>query len=226
MTRKLIAIPMAFAVVFALGGVSKASAQVATPAVQIQMLTNSLTSPLVTSSTGATVARLVLNTTGSGEPVSISSLPFILSTGGGALSSSLFNCQAFNEANPTLSLSSATQNVLSSGVNSVALMSPIILQPNTSTTFDLRCDVSSTLVSGGTYTFSMNTVNVVASGTITGRQASVTVIGSSIPTPTTPGLPTTGASGNASRNVAILMGSVMLGGLGLILRKNNKTREA
>lgn len=240
MAKKLIAIPMALAVVFALGGASSAHAQVAAPAVQIQMLTTGLTSPLVASSTGATVARLQVNTTGSGEPVSISSLPFILSVANGALPSSLFNCQVFNESNPTVSLTASSSNVLSAGRNNIALNSPLILQPNTSTVLDLRCDVASNLVAGGTYTFSMNTSDLVATGTITGRQATVTVIGTTVnpgicsttgainfggalpcvfPTVQTPGLPTTGASGNAPRNIAILMGTVLAAGMGFALRK-------
>jgi hypothetical protein len=231
MLKKLIAIPMALAMVLAFGGVT-AHAQVAQPTVRIQMATNGLTTPLVASSTGATVARLLLDTTGSGEAISISSLPFILSTGNGALPSSLNMCQVYNETNPTVALNTyasgtiANTTGLASGVNRISLSSPIVLQPNTSTVLDLRCSVDPGLVAGGTYTFSMNTGDVVATGTLTGRQAIVTVNGPAVITPApivvTPGLPTTGAASDATKNIAILMGSVMLAGAGLAVRKTKR----
>jgi hypothetical protein len=230
MLKKLIAIPMALALVLALGGFTAAHAQIANPTVRIQMATNGLTSPLVASSTGATVARLMLDTTGSGEPISVSSLPFILSTGNGALPSSLNMCQVYNESNPTVALNSyasgtvAASTGLVSGMNRISLSAPIVLQPNTSTVLDLRCNVDPGLVSGGTYTFSMNTGDVIATGTVTGRQAVVTVNGPVVvpPVVVVPGLPTTGAGSNAATNIAVLMGTVMLAGLGLVMR-NKKT---
>src|SRR3989344_3735555 len=103
---KLIALPLLVAVFAMASFAGVASAQVAGPRVQIQLATNGLTNPLVASTTGATVARLSLNTTGSSEPVRISSLPFILTTGNGASADALYNCRVYNEAAPGVALNS------------------------------------------------------------------------------------------------------------------------
>jgi hypothetical protein len=221
--NKLIAFPTALALMAVLGfGIvgNVANAQVGGPRVAIQLLTTGLTSPLVATSTNATVARLVLDTTGSTEAVRITSLPYILTTGAGAQAAHLNNCRVYNEADLNTALNTGV--TLQSGLNNVALNAPLVLAANTVTTLTLRCDVSGDLVTGGTYTFSMNTANLVATGATTGLPALVLVRGAAVIPPTTPvvpvvpGLPTTGASGGSTGgNSAILFGSVLLAIMGL-----------
>jgi hypothetical protein len=216
--KKLMVLPVA-AAVLALGA-SAASAQVVGPRVALQFATNGLTNPLSASSTNAVIARLLLDTTGSSEAVSVSSLPFNIVTANGAMASSLQNCRVYNESNSSVALNSTSStNQAVSGVNNIAFMSPLVLQPNTLTTLSLQCDVNGTLVAGGTYTVNMNTANVVATGASTGQAALVTVRGSVVIPPVVvppviPGLPTTGASGQAAQNIAMLAASLLIASLG------------
>lgn len=224
--KKLMVLPVV-AAVFALGA-GAASAQVVGPRVALQFATNGLTNPLAASSTDAVIARLLLDTTGSTEAVSISSLPFNIVTANGALASSLQNCRVFNESNLSSSLSASSTATLFSGINNIAFNSPLILQPNTLTTLSLRCDVNGTLVAGGTYTVNMNTANVVATGASTGLPATVTVRGSVVIPPVVvppviPGLPTTGASGQAAQNIAMLAASLLIASLGFSYLKIKKS---
>lgn len=166
--------------VFAFASIGPAEAQVvAAPRVALQFATNGLSSPLVASSTNATIARLLLDTTGSTEAVRINSLPFNLIVGGGASASSLMNCRVFNEAAPTVALNTpaSATTTLSSGINNIALNASLVMAANTLTTLALRCDVSGDLAAGGTYTINMNTGNVVATGAVTGLPALVTIRG-------------------------------------------------
>lgn len=215
--NKLVALPLATAIM-ALGSFGVASAQVIGPRVALQFGTNGLTSPLVASSSDAVIARLLLDTSGSTEAVRINSLPFNLITGSGANASTLNNCRVYNESDLSTALNtSSSSTVMFNGINNIALSSSLILQPNTMTTLSLRCDVAGNLVAGGTYTINMNTANVAAVGATTGLPAAVTVRGAvvvpPITTPTTPGLPTTGA-GDSSRTFAMIAASLLLASLG------------
>jgi hypothetical protein len=194
-----------------------ANAQAVAPRVAIQLLTSGLTSPLTASSTGNVMARLVLDTSGSPEGVRINSLPFILTTGAGAASGTLINCRAFNEANGA-ALSASTTAGLVAGLNTLSLTDPLVLPAGTVTTIQLRCDTTAGLVSGGTFTFSMNTANVSGTGVSTGLPAVVSVRGAVpvIPPVVIPGVPNTGAGGEAAQNVALLLGSLTLATLGIL----------
>ncbi len=225
---KFLILPVAV-MAFALAA-STAGAQVIGPRVSLQFATNGLTSPLSTSSTDAVVARLLLDTTGSTEAVRIASLPFNLVVGNGASASSLRNCRVYNESdlNNALNTSSATATLFT-GINSIVFSNAMILQPNTLTTVSLRCDVGD-LVSGGTFTINMNTNNVVATGASTGLPASVTIRGAVVippvvvVPPVTPGLPTTGASGQAAQSVAMIAASLLLASLGFSYLKVKQQR--
>jgi hypothetical protein len=216
---KLMSIPVAlslFAVAFS------ANAQTIPPRAGIQLLTSGLTSPLVASSTGNVVARLVLDTSGSPEGVRISSLPFILSLGGGAAAGTLTNCRVFNESSGA-ALSPSNSAGLVAGLNSIGLSESLTLPAGTVTTLSLRCDASSSLVTGGNFTFSMNTANVSATGVSTGLPALVYVRGA-VPTPVpvpvpVPGVPNTGAGGEVAVNLSLLLGSLGLASLGLFMTK-------
>lgn len=221
MIRKSIVASLAFAIL-ALGSFGSASAQVASPRVALQFGTNGLTNPLVSNTTDATIARLLIDTTGSTEAVRIASLPFNLVLGNGALASTLDECQVYNEAAPNVALNSvASTTTMVSGINNITFNTPLVLAANTLTTFALRCDVDDTLVAGGTYTVNMNTNNVVATGATTGLPALVTIRGSvvvppvvvpPVVVPTTPGMPATG--GEAAQNIAMLLAAVLIAGLG------------
>ena len=224
MIKKSIVASLAFALL-ALGTFGSASAQVASPRVALQFGTNGLTNPLVENTSDATIARLLIDTTGSTEAVRIASLPFNLVVGNGAEADTLMNCRVFNEAAGTVALNSADDDdTLSSGINTITFSTPLVLAANTLTTFALRCDVGDDLVAGGTYTVNMNTANVVATGVTTGLPALVTVRGSVVVPPivtppivvvppvVTPGMPATG--GEAAQNIAMLLAAVLIAGLG------------
>jgi hypothetical protein len=221
MIKKLLVLPLAVAVL-ALGLAGSASAQTASPRVALQFGTNGLTSPLAANTSGATIARLLLDTTGSTEAVRIASLPFNLVLGSGAQASSLMNCRVFNESNPNVALNtpaSATTTMVS-GINNITFDAPMVLAANTLTTVALRCDIGSDLVAGGTYTVNMNTANVVATGATTGLPALVTIRGSVVVPPVTnppvtPGMPATGAGGEAAQMIAMLAASLLIAGLGV-----------
>ena len=217
--NKILAIPVAAALLMGVTGI--ASAQVIGPRVALQFATNGLANPLNASSTDAVIARLLLDTSGSTEAVRLNSLPFNIITGSGAMASSLQNCRVYNESNLSTALNTpaSVTTTMFSGVNSIVFNSPLILQPNTLTTVSLRCDVNSTLVSGGTYTINMETSNVVATGANTGIPAVVTIRGSVVVPPVfvppvTPGLPVTGASGEATQNVAMIAAALLMASLG------------
>ncbi len=227
---KFLAIPIAIAT-FAVGSLGIAGAQVvASPKVALQFATNGLTNPLVASSTGSTIARLLLDTTGSTEAVRISSLPFNLVLGGTATVSPLMNCQVYNEAAPTVALNTpaSATTTLNSGINNIALNNSLVIAANTLTTLALRCDVSGSLTAGNTFTVNMNTGNVVAVGALTGLPALVTIRGSAVVPPVvvppvvTPGVPATGAS-EATNAIAMITASLFIASLGfsyLTLKKS------
>lgn len=225
---RILVLPLAMAIM-AFGSFSSASAQTVAPRVAIQLATTGLTTPLVVGQTG-TMARLILDTTGSTEAVRISALPFNLVLGNGATSTALENCRVYNEANANVPISTnATTTVtLMPGLNTIRLNDPIVLSPNTITTLALRCEIDASLVAGGTFTFSMNTTNVAATGVTSGLPAVVTVRGAVVPppvAPVTPGLPNTGAGGDATRNAMILLGSAMIAALGIAYTRR-VSREA
>ena len=216
----------------ALGSAGIASAQTVNPKVALQFATNGLTQQLVASSTGATIARLMLDTTGSTEAIRVSSLLFNLIVGGGGIASTLTNCTVYNES--TSATTGPAVNNLSSGVNQVVLNPSLVLNPNTTTTLALRCDIASNLVSGSTYTVNMNTSGVSATGVNSNLPATVSVRGSTvIPPPTytppvTPGLPTTGAPNEVVTNIMLLAASLSLATLGfsqIYLRRKQDSED-
>src|SRR3990167_7646692 len=126
--NKLIVLPLAVATL-ALGSFGAASAQTIGPMVALQFGTNGLTNPLTASSSNAVIARLLLDTTGSTEAVRITSLPFNLITGNGAIASSLQNCRVFNEADLSTALNTPTSSTtpMFAGINNIVLNSPLVL---------------------------------------------------------------------------------------------------
>ena len=228
--NKLTVLPLALAIV-AFGSIGQAGAQVASPRVALQFATNGLTSPLAASTSSSTVARLLLDTTGSTEGVRIATLPFNLIVGGGGNASTLNNCRVYNESSPEVALNSNNAVTMASGINSFVLNNALVLNSNTMTTLALRCDVASTLVSGSTYTVNMNTNNVVASGVNSGLPAAVSVRGGVVVPPVVtppfvPGIPSTGAGGQVAQNVMMLFASLLLAGLGFSYLKRKSGSQA
>jgi hypothetical protein len=224
--NKFLAVPVVVAMLALSFG--WASAQTAMPRVALQFASNGLTNPLTAGGDDAVIARLLLDTTGSTEAVRIQSLPFNVIAGNGASASTLGSCRVYNESDTNSALNSSTGS-LSSGLNNIGLSNALVLPANTMTTLSLQCDIANDLASGGTYTVNMNTSSVVATGATTGTTAVVTVRGAGVPTtpttpttPNTPGLPTTGAGGEAAQNIAMLIASILMAGLGFsyLTRRN------
>ncbi len=218
--KKILILPIALALMAVTVG--SANAQVVpTPRVAVQLATTGLTNPLVEGSE-ATLARLVLDTTGSNTAVRIASIPLSLNLGSGALASTLTDCAIVNEGNNNaLTSGSNIEDSLSSGMNTFTLDTPIVLAANTVTTLRVRCDIDNNLVSSGTYQFSLNTSNVVATDPVSGTQALVTLRGVAVPPVVTippvviPTVPNTGAGGEASTNAVIILGTLVAASLGL-----------
>lgn len=233
--KKFLILPIAVA--FMAFGVGSANAQVvAAPKLAVQLATTGLTNPITVGS-DATVARLTLDTTGSNTPVRISSLPLSLSVMNGANAASLTNCRVFNENNTSTALNSSNNipSALTAGMNTITLDSPIVLPAGTVTTLDVRCVAAANLVPGGSFQFSLNTANVVASDPTTGTPAVVTVLGATTPVTipvtvpvtvpvVTPTVPNTGAGGEASTNVMVILGSLAAATLGLAYARKAATR--
>jgi hypothetical protein len=144
-----------------------------------------------------------------------------------------------NESNTSVDLNTGSRmpSNLVNGLNTIVLDQTLVVPAGSSVTVALRCDIGDNLVTGGTYTFSMNTTEVAATGVSTGLPAVVYVRGQATPpvvippvvtppatpapsNPGTPGLPATGSGGDVAANLAILLGATLVGTLGLrVLQK-------
>jgi hypothetical protein len=217
--KKLLVLPVAVAMLSLSFGIANAQVVAPAPRLAVALETTGLTNPL-TIGTNATLARLTLDTTGSNTGVRIASLPLVLTTGAGATSTSLTNCRVFNETTGGALTSGVNiPGTLVSGMNSLTLDTPITLPAGTVTTLAVRCDIGSNLVTGGTYQFSLNTANVVATDPVSAVPAVVTLRGVTtpviVPPVVIPTVPNTGAGGAAPMNIAIILGSIAVAGFGL-----------
>lgn len=219
--KKLLVLPVAVAILGFSFGTANAQVIAPAPRLAVALETTGLTNPL-TIGTNATLARLTLDTTGSNTAVRIASIPLSVTTGVGATTTSLTNCRVFNEATGGV-LSSGTNipATLASGMNSITLDTPFVIPAGTVTTLAVRCDIASNLVTGGTFQFSLNTANVVATDPVSGAAAVVTLRGVVVPPVIVvppvviPTVPNTGAGGQATGNIAIILGSLAVAGFGL-----------
>lgn len=243
-TKKLLAIPLTLGMVALTTGVWPASAQTGqrTPRVAIQLASTGLTSPIIAGMSDAVMARLLLDTTNSSEPVRVASLPFNLLLSNGANAGDLNNCEVYDEDDSRTIISRAPE--LRAGINHLELDPHLVLEANTLTTVALRCDVGDDLNSGATFTFSMNTATFTGAGENTGDEATITVLGatSTPTTPTTtstpptddstdeespaptPSLPTTGAGGQAGLNISIIIGSLLTTMTAILYAKSGKPK--
>jgi hypothetical protein len=190
------------------------------PALSVQLLTQGLTQNAGAGTQNAIMAIARLDTTSSNEDIRISSLPLILTTGGGANGSSLQSCHLANANNISspLSTSGNVPSALNSGVNTLALDTPLVLPRGSVTMLDLICNVSTTAAAGGSFTFSINTANVMATGVTSGLPAQVSITPGAvvIPPTTYPGVPNTGAGGEAGSNIALIVGSLLVASFGYL----------
>jgi len=215
--KKTLTLGVAFALV-AFFGVHQASAQVATPNLLINLVSDSVATNIAPGSSNVILANIRLDATTSSDDIRLAYLPLILSTGNGA-SASVLTCRTTNSASPLFALNTGNnaQGTMSSGLNTITFDNPLIIARGTSTSILVRCDVSSALVTGGTYQFSINTNNVVATSATTGLPAVVGVMRTPVVVipPTVPGIPNTGFGGDVTTNIALILGSVVVAGLGL-----------
>lgn len=199
---------------------SLANAQVATtPNLLVNLVPDSVASSINANTSNVILANVRLDATTSSEDIRLASLPITLTTGNGARASDL-TCRVVNAASPTVALNTGNNasTTMVSGLNRINLDNPVVIARGTTTNLLVRCDIGSGLVVDGTYQFSINSNNVVATGNTTGTPAVVGVTRASTPVvvpPVVPGIPNTGFGGNASTNVALILGSIVVAGLGL-----------
>ena len=215
--KKTLTLGVAFALV-AFFGISQANAQVATPNLLINLVPDNVVSNIAPGASNAILANVRLDATTSSDDIRLAYLPIILSTGNGARASDL-TCRTANSATPNNALNTGNNasTTMSTGLNTITFDNPVIVARGTTANILVQCNVSSGLVTGGTYQFSINTNNVVATSATTGLPAVVGVMRTPVVVipPTVPGIPNTGFGGNATTNIALILGSVVVAGLGL-----------
>ena len=222
--KKFLAIPLIAS--FLVAGAFTASAQVAAnPNLVVTFQSAGVASTLNAGAATTTVANIRLDAMTSSEDVRIASLPITVSAGNGANAGDLLACRVVNAANPSVALNTGARAISSllGGVNTVTFDSALIVPRGTIMNLYVVCNIDTDMVAGGTYQFSINTANVVATGATTGTAAVVGVtrttggvVVNPNPAPTVPGIPNTGFGGYASTNIALIFGSLMVAGLGLV----------
>jgi hypothetical protein len=222
--KKLLAIPMAFALFLALG-VNSVGAQTS-PILYVELQTTGVATAVNPGAQGVTLANVRLDASMSNDDIRLQSLPLTLATANGGNAGDLSSCRVMNAANSSTSLntgSNVTGN-LAGGTNTLTFDSPLTIPRGTVVSLLVNCNASSSLTTGSTYQFSINTNNVVATAASTGQRAIVGVgrpgvVIPGTPSPTTPGIPNTGAGGQATTNILMLIGAITFVGLGLAYTK-------
>ena len=182
---------------------------------------------------GAQDALLATMTLGAGpnNDVQITSLPITVTTGNGAVSTNLTDCRVRNIANGSiLNTGSNVPSIVGSGVNTLTLDAPFTITRGTTAALAVTCDVSPFASSGGSFLLGVAPSSLAASAggsaitpTGSGPGSVVTVASAGVPTtpPTVPGVPNTGAGGNAMLTLftLLLSAGVVIGGTSLYLGK-------
>lgn len=223
--KKYLIIPTAFAFAFfAFIGINYANAQtVNQPSLLVDLVSTNVAPTLVPGAQNVTVANIRLDAVTSSDNVRLSNLPIIVATGNNASASSLTACRLVNSASPSTALNTGNNvsSELSSGANTFTFDNTLTIPRGTTMNLLLNCNIASSLASGGTYQFSINTSNVVATAATTGLPVVVGVTRTTTPTvppvipPVIPGIPNTGFGGNATTNILVIFGSMIVAGLGL-----------
>lgn len=221
--KKLLALPLAFALFLALGFGSAEAQMTTQPRLYVELQTEGVASTVNPGAQNVTLANVRLDATASSEDVRVTSLPLTLATGNGGNASDLSSCRAANAGSQSnyLNTGSNVGGTLNGGLNSITFDNALVIPRGTVVSVLVTCNTSSALSSGSNYQFSINTANVRATGASTGLWAAVGVgrapVGGTVPTPI-PGIPNTGA-GNTTTNLLLLTGSVVIAGFGLLYAK-------
>jgi hypothetical protein len=198
------------------------------------------TIPTVSAGTqNGVLAIITLDGTRSGANTTVSSIPLTL-TFNGSTAGDFTNCSLRSASNLTSALNTganAMGTVTSTGANTIRLDTPLSIAAGGGQLLALTCNVSSATPAGSSVTVSVDpatvatinaasgsaitpTTSVMNSGTApTFGTVSITAPGT---TTTTPGVPNTGAGGNAAMNMLLLASSgivLALGGSMLALRR-------
>lgn len=182
---------------------------------------------------GVTFANIRFDATQSSEDILVSRIPMSLNVGNGAVASTLQNCRVVNSNNPSIPLNTggnAMTSVSSSALNTFNLDSSLRVPMGSSVIASIVCDIAASNAVNNTYQFTINPANVVAtsaitnttvipttgSGVIVGSGTSVVTSGGNGVVAVAPTLPNTGAGGEAAQNIALIIGSLVLLGTGII----------
>jgi hypothetical protein len=129
---------------------------------------------------GQLFANINLNAVSSGEDVRISSLPIRFTLGNGAQASDISGCQLFS-ASTALNTGSRVVNTISSSAASIfSLDNSLTIPKGTTVSLALKCNLSSSAISGSTYASgvnssdSFNVTGVTSGNTVDPSQLTVT----------------------------------------------------
>jgi hypothetical protein len=235
--KKLLVAPLTLAFV-ALVGFGPLSASAAGPVLLVGLnpLTVTQTGPAAAPNT--VFANIRFDAGLSTEDILVSRIPLTLNVGGGAFASNLLNCRVVNQ-NTTFPLNSngnVMNGVSSTNLNTFVLDNPLRVTAGTATIVSVMCDIAASNAIGNTYQFTINPASVVATsavsgafvtpgignGVIVGNGTSVTTSGSTgtVFPIVTPGLPNTGAGGDATLNIALLIGALVVAGASIAYTRN------
>ena len=132
---------------------------------------------VIAGTTGLLFANVQLDASQSGEDVRITSIPVRLTVASGAAVGDLNACQLFNGAGVAVNTGSNVPSSLaaSGSANSFVLDNSITIPKGTVTTLALKCNLSSSAASTGTYIWSVNSSDTFSATGSSGSSATVTV---------------------------------------------------
>jgi hypothetical protein len=166
----------------------------------------------------AVIGVVTLDATNSNQPITLNSIPLSVSAAKGASLSMLTNCSLYSSAGTQLTTGTNAVSQVT-GSNTLRFDTPLNIPATQGMLLVLRCSLASTAPVGGTLTFSLPvsgfqatsngnpvtvTQGVAADGQL-GTNTQAITIGSAQGATTTPGLPSTGAGGNAMTAWSILI---------------------
>jgi hypothetical protein len=184
------------------------------------------------------IGVVTLDATRSGEPIAVTAIPLLVDASSGVNLSTLSQCALYSSAGTKLTTGgNAVAQVV--GTNTLKFDKPLNVPATQGMLLVLRCSVASTAPIGGAYMFSlppsdfqatnskgdpiMVTQGVAANGQPGTNKATITIGSASGATSTMPGLPNTGAGGNAAGmwSILILSGIVaLLAGRSVLVQSN------
>ena len=109
------------------------------------------------------------------DSIRITSIPVMVSAGGGASIADLLNCRITNTNNVGGALS-ASQALSSGGTTNFILSAPLTVFAGTAPMLSLTCDVQPVTPVGGTFTIGINPAAIVATNVTTGAGVTPTAV--------------------------------------------------